>query len=122
MKKSSLLISLVILLLSCFSFATKANNCPQPTGVKDGIMKVTKLLVKGEELPGIPDVPIVPPGAKNPENCPVTVGQSFLSGKEITAPTRTTISLKSIHGSEIVLDPGCRLVINTVNNAGESYM
>ncbi len=122
MKKSSWLISVMIFLFSCFSFAANASNCSEPTAVKNGVMEVTKLRVKGEERTEIPGVPIVPPGAKNTENCLVTLGQSFLSGTEITAPTRTTITLKSINGSEIDLDPGCRLVIDTVNTKGESYI
>ncbi|MBU2571479.1 MAG: tetratricopeptide repeat protein [Gammaproteobacteria bacterium] len=83
---------------------------------------MTKLQVVGEELSEITDVPIVPPGKKNTENCRVKLGQRFLSGTEIIAPARTTIALRSNHDSEIILNPGCRLVIDTINTAGESYI
>ena len=122
MNKNNVLCGLTCLLLWCLSIFAEASNCPQPTGQKDGVMEVTKLQVAGKELPDILGVPIAPPGAKNTENCPVTVGLKFLSGTEIISPPRTTITMKSSSQSEITLNPGCRLVIDKVNDAEESYI
>lgn len=92
----------------------------QPTSDKSGSMCITKIEKEGNEVPSV-DIRIVPPGEKNFESRSIKSGDSLSEGTEIIAPARTAITLKSSNGNEISLDPGCRLVIGTVNPDGESY-